>query len=210
MARDIQVSFLPERCPEPAGWEIAADWRAARGVGGDFYDFIELDDERLGLVIADVSDKGVPAALFMSLSRTLVRASALESRSPSRVLQRVNELITTETRSNMFVSVFYGILNLRTGNLTYANAGHNPPILWRAQGRSWLLTAHGMVLGVLEKVDLEEREVTLKPGELLILHTDGVTEPINAAGGGIRGREIDSHHCGCQHSEQCPGCGEHR
>ncbi len=217
MAREIQVSFLPERCPSLPGWEICADWRAAREVGGDFYDFIPLGDEHLGLVIADVSDKGMPAALFMSLSRMLVRVSATEIRSPAGALQRVNELLMSESRTDMFVTVFYGVLNWRTGRLTYANAGHNPPILWHGPAKSGaghgpamsgaghgpatseaghgpasseagqtaqreltLLAAKGIILGVIEEIRLQEREVTIEPEDILVLYTDGVTEAINA------------------------------
>jgi sigma-B regulation protein RsbU (phosphoserine phosphatase) len=180
LARDIQVSFLPESCPYHPGWEIAADWHAAREVGGDFYDFITLDGDSLGLVIADVSDKGVPAALFMSLSRTLIRASALERRTPAQTLERVNELIVSDTRSNMFVTMFYCVLNWRTGELAYASAGHNPPILWRqSESRAELLRAKGVVLGVMEKVTLEDGRTRLDHGDVLVLYTDGVTEPIN-------------------------------
>ena len=219
LASEIQASFLPESCPLLPGWEIAADWHAAREVGGDFYDFIPLGRDRLGLVIADVSDKGVPAALFMALSRTLVRANALEIRSPAKVLQHVNDLIMADTRSNMFVTMFYGVLNRRTGNLTYASAGHNPPIWWRhgsasralgeaatasrvldeaaiatasrvsggtasgaietAESQTTLLAAKGVVLGVAEEIVLEECQVIIEPGDIVVLYTDGVTEPIN-------------------------------
>jgi serine phosphatase RsbU (regulator of sigma subunit)/putative methionine-R-sulfoxide reductase with GAF domain len=181
LAREIQVSFLPERCPSLRGWEICADWRAAREVGGDFYDFIPLDSEHLGLVIADVSDKGMPAALFMSLCRTLLRVSAGETLSPAEALQRANELLVAESRSGMFVTVFYGILNWRQGRLAYANAGHNSPILWRqAQPQVVALAAGGIVLGVLGDIELEERDISIEPGDILLLYTDGVTEPINA------------------------------
>ncbi len=202
LAREIQISFLPGECPFLPGWEIAADWHAARGVGGDFYDFIPLDKEHLGLVIADVSDKGMPAALFMSLSSTLVRVSAAGTLSPAEALQRVNAWILTETRTDMFLTLFYGVLNWRTGRLTYANAGHNPPILWRCPAtgeagrdladdrprqtasrntelQATTLTAKGIVLGVIEDITLQERQVTIEPGDILILYTDGVTEPIN-------------------------------
>jgi len=200
LASEIQTSFLPESCPFLRGWEIAADWHAAREVGGDFYDFIPLGRDRLGLVIADVSDKGVPAALFMSLSRTLIRAAAQDIRSPAKVLQHVNELIMADARSNMFVTVFYGVLNRNTGQLTYASAGHNPPIWWRhsaaaarvsdtssltpsegneTESQMTLLTAKGVVLGVAEDIVLEERQVIIGPGDILVLYTDGVTEPIN-------------------------------
>lgn len=180
LAREIQVSFLPDRCPLLPGWELAADWLSAREVSGDFYDFVPVDDDHMGLVIADVSDKGVPAALFMSLTRTLVRASALEIRSPAKVLQRVNELIMTDTRSDMFVTMFYGVLNTRTGELTYASAGHNPPIWWQSASRqATSLVAKGIVLGVASDIDLEERHVMLEPGDIVVLYTDGVTEPVN-------------------------------
>lgn len=180
LARDIQVSFLPDSCPYRPGWEIAADWHAAREVGGDFYDFIELDADSMGLVIADVSDKGVPAALFMSLSRTLVRASALERRTPAETLKRVNELIMSDTRSNMFVTMFYCVLNWHTGELAFASAGHNPPILWRrSSARAELLRARGVVLGVIEKAELEDGHTRLEHGDVLVLYTDGVTEPVN-------------------------------
>lgn len=210
VARDIQISFLPRECPALSGWEIAAEWHAARGVGGDFYDFIHLDEEHLGLVIADVSDKGVPAALFMGLSRTLVRVGAAETRSPAKVLQRVNDLLLAATQSDMFLTAFYGILHWRTGCLTYASAGHNPPILWRhsAEGVSSPLRSHanpsqteqrlpdpsmsqaypnvsplsakGIVLGIVPDISLQENQVSIEPGDVLILYTDGVTEPINA------------------------------
>jgi sigma-B regulation protein RsbU (phosphoserine phosphatase) len=181
LASEIQASFLPESCPLLPGWEIAADWRAAREVGGDFYDFIPLGRDRLGLVIADVSDKGVPAALFMSLSRTLVRASAVDIHSPAKVLQHVNELIMADARSGMFVTIFYGVLDRGTGRLTYASAGHNPPVWWRrAESQMTTLTAKGVVVGVAEDIVLEERQVGLEPGDILVLYTDGVTEPINA------------------------------
>jgi serine phosphatase RsbU (regulator of sigma subunit)/putative methionine-R-sulfoxide reductase with GAF domain len=180
LARDIQVSFLPDSCPYLPGWEMAADWHSAREVGGDFYDFVPLDADRLGVVIADVSDKGVPAALFMSLARTLLRASALELRSPAETLQRVNELIMADTRSDMFVTMFYCVLNWRSGQLAYASAGHNPPVVWRqSEARAEFLHAKGVVLGVVEGISLENGQVTLDPGDTVVLYTDGVTEPIN-------------------------------
>jgi serine phosphatase RsbU (regulator of sigma subunit) len=180
LASEIQASFLPESCPVLRGWDIAADWHAAREVGGDFYDFIPLSRDRLGLVIADVSDKGVPAALFMSLSRTLVRAAALDIRSPAKVLQHVNELIMADARSGMFVTMFYGVLDRRTGQLTYASAGHSPPLWWRrAESRMTTLTAKGVVVGVADQIVLEERQIVMEPGDIVVLYTDGVTEPIN-------------------------------
>jgi serine phosphatase RsbU (regulator of sigma subunit)/putative methionine-R-sulfoxide reductase with GAF domain len=181
MAREIQISFLPEESPSLPGWEIAADWRAAREIGGDFYDFIPLDTDHLGMIIADVSDKGMPAALFMSLCRTLVRVSASGTASPAEALQHVNAWLVAENRSGMFLTAFYGVLNWRTGQLRFANAGHNPPLLQRRGDPVTVrLTAKGTVLGVLDSVALEERQVSIGSGEMLILYTDGVTEPINA------------------------------
>ena len=180
LAREIQISFLPERCPSRPGWEVAVDWSAARGVGGDFYDFIPLSANRIGIVIADVSDKGLAAAMFMSMTRTLVRASAVEGRSPAETMQRVNALIMSDSRSGMFVTLFYGVLDWDTGMLTYACAGHNPPLLWHSRSaQTTSLRGRGIALGVLDNIELEERQAALVPGDLLVLYTDGVTEPIN-------------------------------
>jgi len=181
VARQIQASFLPDSCPAIPGWQVAADWRSARQVGGDFYDFIELPGGRWGLVIADVSDKGVPAALFMALSRTLIRATASEDRGPADVLSHANALMLADTRSELFVTAFYAVLDTRRHVLTYASAGHNPPLLVRARdGELLRLRADGIVLGIVEDVDLEERQVDLAEGDVLVLYTDGVTDAINS------------------------------
>jgi serine phosphatase RsbU (regulator of sigma subunit)/putative methionine-R-sulfoxide reductase with GAF domain len=179
LARAIQQSFLPECCPLIQGWEIGIEWRAARGVGGDFYDLIDLEDGRLGLVIADVSDKGVGAALYMALSKTVMRTVALGTRSPALALQRANRILLEDSRSGMFVTLFYGILDLDRGEMTYARAGHNPPLLIRRDQQIELLDPPGIVLGILDPVHFEERRVALAPGDTLLLYTDGVTEAIN-------------------------------
>lgn len=185
VGRDIQASFLPEHCPQAPGWEIAAFWRAARQVGGDFYDFIPLRShegrERWGIVIADVADKGVPAALFMALSRTLIRSVAINRVSPSATLARVNELILADSRTDQFVTVFYGVWEPATGHFVYANAGHNPPLLANAEGEVNKIPGRGTALGVLEEVTYQEHELHLHPGEMLFLYTDGVTDAVNAA-----------------------------
>ena len=178
VAREIQTSFLPEVCCEIPGFEVAAYWQAAREVGGDFYDFIPLPDGRQGLVIADVSDKGVPAALFMALCRALVRASAVGSPTADEALQRANELILADASSGMFVTLFYAILDPASRKLTYVNAGHNPPILSR-RDRMSLLRAKGIALGIIEDIELERREVELAEGDVVVFYTDGVTEAIN-------------------------------
>lgn len=181
VAREIQKSFLPKESPITPGWQICSDWRSAREVGGDFYDFIWLDADHLGLIIADVSDKGVPAAMYMALSRTIMRASATAGRSPREVLERANELLTSDTGSGMFVTLFYGVLDVASGRLSYGRAGHNPPVHFRgARGRPEYLNADGIVLGIVEDAHFEEREVILRPGDLLVLYTDGVTEAIDA------------------------------
>jgi sigma-B regulation protein RsbU (phosphoserine phosphatase) len=156
---------------------LAVVWRAARQVAGDFYDFFDLPGGRLGLVIADVADKGMPAALFMALTRALVRAAALEEMSPAAALARVNDLLVPDAQHGMFVTAVYAVLSLETGELAYANAGHNPPLLLRSHTRELeRFGTGGMALGVLEGIRLEERSVSLKPGDHLIFYTDGVTE----------------------------------
>jgi serine phosphatase RsbU (regulator of sigma subunit) len=182
--QQIQLSMLPEDCPVVAGWECAAFYQAARQVGGDFYDFFELPGQpgRLGLVIADVADKGVPAALMMALSRTVVRTAAADGRSPSAALTLANELILKDSRGGLFVTAFYAVLDTE-GRLAYANAGHNRP-LWLRSGTGQIqeLAARGIALGVLEDVELEEREIDVTPGDLLVFYTDGVTEAMDADG----------------------------
>jgi len=179
VAQEIQASFLPEQNPDLPGWEIAAYWGAARSVGGDFYDFLRLSNGHLGLVIADVADKGIPAALFMALSRTLVRVSAFTGRGPAAALERANELILSDARSDLFVTVFYAVIDPITGHMVYTSAGHNPPLLVRAAGEVEVLRCQGIALGVLEEIQLYEKETTLQSGDLLILYTDGITEAIN-------------------------------
>ncbi len=182
LARQIQQSFIPERLPEHPEWELAARWKTARQVGGDFYDVIELPNHKLGIIIADVADKGVPAALFMALTRTLVRAAAVEAPTPAEVLQRVNDLLIPDTRQGMFVTAVYAVLDQETGGFTYANAGHNPPFWIRADGQIEKLTRTGIALGVLEANPISQRIVQLTSGESVLLYTDGVTEAFSPDG----------------------------
>jgi sigma-B regulation protein RsbU (phosphoserine phosphatase) len=183
VGRDIQASLLPQTYPQAAGWEISAFWRAARQVGGDFYDFFELHSEpgnsRWGVVIADVADKGVPAALFMALARTLLRTVAIGRGEPADTLRRVNELILSDARSEQFVTVAYGVLEPATGRYCYALGGHNPPIWVRADGSAGTVPGRGIALGVVDHVDYQEQEITLGPGDALLLYTDGLTEAID-------------------------------
>ena len=177
LARQIQKTFLPEHLPEFPGWDLAATWLTARQVGGDFYDVIELPGGRLGLLIADVSDKGMPAALFMALTRTLVRAVVYDTPSPAEVFRRVNALIIPDNRQSMFVTAVYGVLSLESGEFTFANAGHNPPIWMSRAGKSLeSLDRTGAALGIIEDLSIGERTILLSPDDLLLLYTDGLTE----------------------------------
>jgi sigma-B regulation protein RsbU (phosphoserine phosphatase) len=179
VGRQIQLSMLPPGVPAVPGWEISAVYEPARQVGGDFYDFFELPGEpgRLGLVVADVSDKGVPAALFMALSRTIIRNNALRGRPPAETLIWANRFIQEDSQTDMFLTAFYAALNTNSGRLTFANAGHNRPLWWHAAtGDFEELQAAGIVLGVLDDVELEEGEVEVAPGDVLVFYTDGVTE----------------------------------
>lgn len=177
LARQIQMTFLPDHLPEFPNWDLAATWRTARQVGGDFYDVFELPDGRLGLLIADVSDKGIPAALFMALTRTLVRAVLKDTASPAEVMHRVNELIIPDNRQEMFVTAVYGVLSLEEGSLTYANCGHNPPVWLHSRDRSLeTLPRTGPALGVIAGAEIGEHTIPLAPGDFLLLYTDGVTE----------------------------------
>ncbi len=183
VARQIQLSMLPPTCPQIPGWEFTAVYEAARQVGGDFYDFFYLLNEphKLGLVIADVADKGVPAALYMALSRTAIRNTALDGNSPAQALRRTNRHIQNDSRSDMFLTAFYGVLDTRNGRFLYTSAGHNYPFIWRAAtGQIEDLVARGIVLGILPDIRLQERETAVAPGDVLVFYTDGVTEAFNA------------------------------
>jgi serine phosphatase RsbU (regulator of sigma subunit) len=177
LARQIQKTFLPEHLPKISGWDLAATWLTARQVGGDFYDVIELPGGRLGLLIADVSDKGMPAALFMALTRTLIRAVIYNTPSPAEALQRVNALIIPDNRESMFVTAVYGVLSIENGEFTFANAGHNPPVWMRAVGKTFeFLHRTGPALGIIDDLPMGQRTITLGHDDLLFLYTDGLTE----------------------------------
>lgn len=180
IAKGIQQSFLPESAPVIPGIEIAAKNVPALEVGGDFYDFIPIGKDRWGLVIADVSGKGVPAALFMALSRTLIRASTLANSDPAGAIGHANQLICEDSKTCMFVTLFYAILDAKGMTLNYVNAGHNPPLLLKGESSDvTLLKAKGIALGVTDDVELQSVKIDLRPGDVLVLYTDGVTEAIN-------------------------------
>jgi serine phosphatase RsbU (regulator of sigma subunit)/anti-sigma regulatory factor (Ser/Thr protein kinase) len=175
VAQLIQQNFLPKELPALAGWQLAAFYRPARAVGGDFYDFIELAGGRIGLVIGDVTDKGVPAAMVMAATRSVLRASAQRLADPGAVLARVNDSLCPDIPENMFVTCFYGVLDPATGNLRYANAGHNVPFVHTPAGPSEL-RATGMPLGLLPGSRYEERDTTLPAGARVLLYSDGLIE----------------------------------
>jgi HAMP domain-containing protein len=180
IAKGIQQSFLPESSPKVEGFDLAALNTPALEVGGDFYDFIPVSLDKWGLVIADVSGKGVPAALFMALSRTMIRANAAENPTAAQVIRRANNMISEDGRANMFVTLFYGVLDPLRKTLTYVNAGHNPPmVMGKTSGDVIMLAAKGVAMGIMTDIEYEEKEVVLSPGDILVLYTDGVTEAIN-------------------------------
>lgn len=184
IAREIQTSILPKRFPpypHLKTFDLYASMKAAKTVGGDFYDFFLIDDSHLGFVMADVSDKGVPAAIFMAISRTVIRATALEERTSANCLQKSNALLCHESVNSMFVTVFYGILNINTGVLSYTNAGHNSPFLIHRMGDVSLLPlTNDTVLGINDGVTFHEYKLQLEPGDRIFLYTDGVTEAMDA------------------------------
>lgn len=184
IAGEIQQTILPRSFPPfPELTEVVdiyASMTPAKDVGGDFYDFFQIDDERIGLVIADVSGKGVPASLFMAVSRTLLRATALRGVSSAECLTYANKLLCKESLDSMFVTVFYGIYHYKTGMMDYTNAGHNPPYLLRG-GRTveCLPVASNFVVVVFDDIEFESNTLTFGIGDTLLLYTDGVTEAFN-------------------------------
>jgi sigma-B regulation protein RsbU (phosphoserine phosphatase) len=185
LAGEVQASFLPHELPAVDGWQLSVTLEPARETSGDFYDVRCLADGRLVVLVADVVDKGVGAALFMALSSSLIRTYAAEHPAhPRRVLSRVNRRLLEDTDSNQFVTVFYGILDPPTGTLTYCNAGHCPPYLASGQRDpqgNWLIRT-GMPLGILEDATWEEKAIRVDPGDVLSLYTDGITEAFNDQG----------------------------
>lgn len=181
-ARDIQVSFLPEEPPQLEGWDIAVFWKPVNSVAGDFYDFYTLNDGRLAVVIADVSGKGIPAALFMAVTVTVLRFGMSLGLPPKEMIERANHLVLEHQRSRMFATIFVGYTDLSSGEIEFVNAGHNPPILYRAAtGECELLRAPGVALGIFAAALYEEKTVQMKSGDVLVLFTDGLTEAYNPA-----------------------------
>ncbi len=182
-ARSIQLGILPKTFPAFPGrdeFDIYAAMEAAKEVGGDLYDFFMIDHNHLGIVIGDVSGKGVPAAIFMAVSRTLIRATALKGQSPASCFNYVNSLLCVESVNSMFVTAFYGILDLTTGELVYANAGHNFPYVTNSAGEVRPIEGSGGIpLGLMDFKPYEMHTTTINPGDMILLYTDGVTEAMN-------------------------------
>jgi sigma-B regulation protein RsbU (phosphoserine phosphatase) len=179
MARDIQQSLLPKENPTLPGAEIAGLSHPAREVGGDYYDFIELDQERLGVVIADVSGKGVPASLLMANIQATLRVQAATSASVKDCIAEANTALHKSTEADRYATLFYGILDIKEHSFTCTNAGHNPPILITQDGICRRLETGGIVLGMLAQMPYQEERVQLRPGDLLLMFSDGITEAMN-------------------------------
>ena len=194
VAKQVQMSILPEDPPRSQTHQIQAQMTPAREIGGDFYDFFSLDEARLGLVIADVSGKGIPAALFTMVTRTLLKGAARNSPSPAACLSTVNELLAEDNETCLFVTLFYGELDLRDGRLRYCNGGHNPPRLVRSDSQVEVIPPTGnLVLGVVPGHEYHNGEVQLAPGDTLFLYTDGITEAQNIAEEEFGEERLDAH-----------------
>ena len=191
IAQRVQLASLPEALPPTPDLELVGRMLPAREVGGDCYDYFELDDEHIGIVVADVSGKGVPAALFMAIARTLLRALAQRFEGPGPCLTRLNELLLQNNQEELFVTVFYGIFDRRTGRLVYANGGHNPPLLLRGGRIEILPRTGGMALAALNEVIYAERSVAIDPGDTILFFTDGITEAMAPRRRGIWGGPAD-------------------
>jgi serine phosphatase RsbU (regulator of sigma subunit)/anti-sigma regulatory factor (Ser/Thr protein kinase) len=178
VARLIQQTLLPKELPELPGWQVAAYYQPARAVGGDFYDFFSFEDGRLGLVIGDVTDKGIPAALVMATTRSILRSAAQRLVSPGKALEHANDLLYPDIPARMFVTCLYAILDPATGLLLYANAGHDLPYRWK-DGNVSELRATGMPLGLMPGMSYEEKQTFLEPGESVLFYSDGLAEAHN-------------------------------
>jgi sigma-B regulation protein RsbU (phosphoserine phosphatase) len=192
MAREVQVNLIPRQIPSLPGWEFAAAWHPAREVSGDFYDFVPLDRQRLGIVIADVTDKGMPAALFMAHTRSVLRATLLGHPAPSDALTAANRLVAADSANGMFVTLCY-LQITAGGQAIWVNAGHNPPLLYRAATRTFTeLSRHGMPLGIESEAVLAQGVQELGPGDFIVLYTDGLSEGADESGeeyGMVRARQ---------------------
>lgn len=186
IAHSIQMNILPKvfpPFPHRREFDIYATIKPAKEVGGDFYDFFEIDDDHICFVMADVSGKGIPAALFMAVTKTLIKSKAAVGLTPDRIITRVNEELCVGNDENMFVTIFCGILNVTTGEVLYANGGHNPPVIMRKNGPAqWVRGEGSLIVGIMEDAAYITERLTLEPGDSLFLYTDGVTEAMDKEG----------------------------
>ncbi len=181
MASRVQSSLIPRTLPQIPGWDFAARWIPARQVAGDFYDYFPVAGGALGMVIADVVDKGMAASLFMAYSRSIIRASMASAACPQEGLRTVNHLICADEAYGMFVTLVYAQIDPGAGDITYVNAGHNPPLYYQAASAEiFELIRTGMLVGVEPEADYEQRQIELQPGDFILLYTDGITEAIDA------------------------------
>jgi sigma-B regulation protein RsbU (phosphoserine phosphatase) len=181
-AKEIQQGLLPKDIPQIPGHEIFGAWQPASAVGGDYFDVLKFSDQKIGLCIADVVGKGLPAALLMSNLQATVKAFASEYVQPKDLCARVNHVICSNIAANKFITFFYCLHDSRSRRMSFANAGHNPPILLRKGRRHARLLTGGAVLGVFKEWDFEQHEIGFEPGDRIILYTDGVTEVLNSRG----------------------------
>ena len=186
IAEELQANLLPRKVPQLPGYDVSAYYRPSREVGGDYYDFIEIDADHLGILVADVSGKGIPGSIVMTETRALVKSEAVRTLSPAETLIRVNRVLYNDIKRGMFVTVFYMILSLQRGILSSVSAGHNPMVLWRkASNTCHLVNPNGLALGIdkgpLFEKTLKEQKIQLFKGDRFVLYTDGVIESMNVA-----------------------------
>lgn len=184
IAEELQANLLPKKMPQIPGYDISAYYRPSREVGGDYYDFIEIDQDHLGILVADVSGKGIPGSIVMTETRALVKSEAVRTRSPAEALTRVNRVLYNDIKRGMFVTVYYAICQISNAVFTCVSAGHNPMVIWRkASNTCHLVNPNGLALGIdkgpLFEKTLKEQKVQLSYGDRFVLYTDGVTESMN-------------------------------
>jgi len=184
IAEELQANLLPKKMPQIPGYDISSYYRPSNEVGGDYYDFIEIDGDHLGIVVADVSGKGIPGSIVMTETRALLKSEAIRTLSPSETLMRVNRVLYNDIKRGMFVTVFYAVLQIQKSMLTCVSAGHNPMVLWRkAANTCHLVNTNGLALGIdkgpLFDQTVKEQRVQLFKGDRFVLYTDGVTESMN-------------------------------
>jgi sigma-B regulation protein RsbU (phosphoserine phosphatase) len=184
IAEELQANLLPRKVPQIPGYDVSAYYRPSREVGGDYYDFIEIDADHLGILVADVSGKGIPGSIVMTETRALVKSEAVGTLSPAETLRRVNPVLYKDISRGMFVTLFYAILDLRKAVLTCVSAGHNPMLLWRkASNTCHLINPNGLALGIdqgpLFEKTLREQKIQLQKDDRFVLFTDGVVESMN-------------------------------